>query len=62
MRRQQTVSQGMSQVLPGVLFGNLTNCTINFSPQNFVVNMGQTARQVEREFDQITADMNFDFN
>ena len=27
--------------LPGAMFGNMTNCTINISPQNLIVNVGQ---------------------
>ena len=48
-----STARGMSTIgaLPGALFGNLSNCTINITPQNFVVNMGQSIAQVEDEFD-----------
>ena len=58
-----STARGMSTIgaLPGALFGNLSNCTINITPQNFVVNMGQSIAQVEDEFDSITANMSIDF-
>ena len=39
-----STARGMSTVgaLSEALFGNLSNCTINVTPQNFVVNMGQS--------------------